>query len=167
MPRGQTTMAPINAASAPIASTGLPQVSGAPVPGAQATPTTNQSSATSFGPAATSTPAASPTGYQSFAAPVAGAQATPGATASTFSPAPAVTGGGVVGDAIGALASFAQNKMQEIQGKIGALFKSDGGQPDMAAVQFLNTQMTTMVWVSEQAAKMEEKRERAMQVWVR
>jgi hypothetical protein len=84
----------------------------------------------------------------------------------SFAPAGA-SGGGGVGDAIGALASFAQNKMQEIQGKVGALFKSDGGQPDMAAVQFLNTQMTSMVWVSEQAAKMQEKRERAMQVWVR
>jgi hypothetical protein len=112
--------------------------------------------------------------------PTPGAQAQPLTAANTqaaagnaaigtsYSSTP-VSGGGfqdTVTDAVTSLTSFAQTKMAEAETRITALTNSEG-EMDAAKLQLEVRKMTMYEQGMTIAAKIEEKRERAIDVWLR
>ena len=79
------------------------------------------------------------------------------------------SGGGLAeqfGQGIGAIAAYAQSQMSKVQSNITSLFNSEGGQLDAAKLSVFNNQMSTYELMMEQAAKLQEKQDRAQRVWV-
>ncbi len=72
-----------------------------------------------------------------------------------------------VKDAIGALASFAQSRMDAVQSKIKALMSSEGGEINAAQLQVYSQELANYEMLMQMAAKLQEKQERAAAVWVR
>lgn len=72
-----------------------------------------------------------------------------------------------ISDAIGALASFAQSRMDAVQSKIKALMNSEGGELNAAQLQAYDRELASYEMLMQMAAKMQEKQERAIAVWVR
>lgn len=115
-------------------------------------------------------------GAAAVAAPVAGHQAqaisSPNAQVQTgYSATPAATSGGGlaqdIGSAVSRLTQFAQTKMEEVNTKISALFNSEGGPIDAAKLQAYNSEMSKYEMTMQAAAKIQEKQDQAIQVWLR
>ena len=79
-------------------------------------------------------------------------------------------GGGLLEDAANAvtrLTAFAQTKMDSVQDKINGLFASEGGEIDAAKLQIYSQEMSSYEMMMQMAAKIQEKEERAISVWLR
>lgn len=126
----------------------------------------------SLGIAAPTTVAAPTTAPAPVSTPVPGAQvATPNAQVATgYSPAP-VEGGGVisefVGNAISKIATMAQNSMNSVQSQLTAEMTANGGAVEPARLQQINQQMSTYQMMMEMAAKIQQKQDDAVRVWLR
>ncbi len=135
-------MSGVTTGGAPIPTTGVP--GGTPVPNAQAAPVTQ---------------------------PAAGAST----VATTYDPTPINTGGSVSGggftddlsDAATRIVAFAQGRITEINNNIQALFKSEGGDVDPAKLQYYNNMLNQYELMMQQAAKLQESKERALQALMR
>ena len=105
-------------------------------------------------------------------APVAGSPASRSTTG--FDPQPATTeasGGGAIGDAllsgIGRIAAFASNGMKSIEAAIQGDMASGGGEVDPAKMQQYAMKMSSYETMMQLAAKLQEKQDNAIQVWLR
>ncbi len=105
-------------------------------------------------------------------APDAGSPAS--RTATGFDPLPATSGattGGGIGDAllsgIGRITAFANNGMKAIEAAIQGDMTSGGGEVDPAKMQQYAMKMSSYETMMQLAAKMQEKQDNAIQVWLR
>lgn len=74
---------------------------------------------------------------------------------------------GDVKSAIGALTAFAQSKMDAVQANIKALMSSEGGEMNAAKLQVYSQELANYETMMQMAAKLQEKEERALAIWVR
>ena len=83
----------------------------------------------------------------------------------------AVTGGGAISDAllsgVAKIAAFAQNGMKSIEQAIQGDMNANNGQVDPAKMQQYTMQMSNYELMNQMAAKLQEKEEAAMRVWLR
>lgn len=84
--------------------------------------------------------------------------------------ASASTGGGAISDAlqngVAKIAAFAQNGIKSIEQAIQGDMAANNGQVDPAKMQQYTMQMSTFEMIMQMAAKIQEKQERATQVWL-
>lgn len=110
------------------------------------------------------------------AAPVASAPASGGAPApaappasqanpTTYSSTPAPSAGGDISDAVSRITAYAQQQMTNTQNEMTAMFNSEGGSLDPAKLQIYQQRMSTYQMSMEMAANIQEKRDRAIEVW--
>jgi hypothetical protein len=80
------------------------------------------------------------------------------------------SGGGAISDAlqngVAKIAAFAQNGITRIQQSIQGDMAANNGQIDPAKMQQYTMQMSTFEMIMQMAAKIQEKQERAAQVWL-
>lgn len=184
--RNMAITAPTRVAT-PIPSTGIPGTSSA---GSTSTPAGNAAVGTSY----SATPASSNTGGGLTAAVGGSTPATPRVTntggtlnvggtqvnnaqsgqaalrqvdsfVSTQPQSPGIAGD--VKNAIGALTAFAQSKMDQVQSNIKALMSSEGGEMNAAKLQVYSQELSNYETMMQMAAKLQEKEERAVSIWVR
>lgn len=112
-------------------------------------------------------------GAQATRSVIVGGQSAGNAAIATGYNSTPVSGGGFasdITDAVTRLTAFAQNRMNEAEARIVALSdiaKSEGGEMDAAKLQLEIRKMTMYEQGMQLAAKIEEKRERAIAVWLR
>lgn len=79
-------------------------------------------------------------------------------------------GGGAISDAlqngVAKIAAFAQNGIKSIEQAIQGDMAANNGQVDPAKMQQYTMQMSTFEMIMQMAAKIQEKQERAAQVWL-
>jgi hypothetical protein len=80
------------------------------------------------------------------------------------------SGGGAISDAlnngVAKIAAFAQNGMKSIEQAIQGDMAANNGQVDPAKMQQYTMQMSTFEQIMQMAAKIQEKQDRAAQVWL-
>jgi hypothetical protein len=80
------------------------------------------------------------------------------------------SGGGAISDAlnngVAKIAAFAQNGMKSIEQAIQGDMAANNGQVDPAKMQQYTMQMSTFEEIMQMAAKIQEKQDRAAQVWL-
>lgn len=85
--------------------------------------------------------------------------------------AQASTGGGAIGDAlksgVSGIVAFAQKGMADIQKAIQGDMAANNGEVDPAKMQLYTMKMSTYELLNQMAAKIQEKEERSIQVWLR
>lgn len=85
--------------------------------------------------------------------------------------AASTSGGGAIGDAlksgVGSIVAFAQKGMADIQKAIQGDMAANNGEVDPAKMQLYTMKMSTYELLNQMAAKIQEKEERAIQVWLR
>lgn len=89
-------------------------------------------------------------------------------TANSFTSA---SGGGAISDAlkggVSNIVAFAQKGMADIQKAIQGDMAANNGEVDPAKMQLYTMKMSTFELLNQMAAKIQEKEERAIQVWLR
>lgn len=85
--------------------------------------------------------------------------------------AQASSGGGAIGDAltkgVSGIVAFAQKGMADIQKAIQGDMAANNGEVDPAKMQLYTMKMSTYELLNQMAAKIQEKEERSIQVWLR
>jgi hypothetical protein len=80
------------------------------------------------------------------------------------------SGGGVIGDALKSgtskIVAFAQKGMADIQKAIQGDMAANNGEVDPAKMQLYTMKMSTYELLNQMAAKIQEKEERSIQVWL-
>ena len=80
------------------------------------------------------------------------------------------SGGGVIGDAlksgVSSIVAFAQKGMADIQKAIQGDMAANNGEVDPAKMQLYTMKMSTYELLNQMAAKIQEKEERSIQVWL-
>jgi hypothetical protein len=83
----------------------------------------------------------------------------------------AAVGGGAIGDAlksgVSGIVAFAQKGMADIQKAIQGDMAANNGEVDPAKMQLYTMKMSTYELLNQMAAKIQEKEERSIQVWLR
>lgn len=83
----------------------------------------------------------------------------------------AASGGGAIGDALKSgtsrIVAFAQKGMSDIQAAIQGDMAANNGEVPAAKMQLYTMKMSTYELLNQMAAKIQEKEERAIQVWLR
>jgi hypothetical protein len=79
-------------------------------------------------------------------------------------------GGGVISNAlkngVSSIVAYAQSGMQKIQQAIQGEMAANGGEVDPAKMQLYTMQMSTYELLNQMAAKIQEKQERSVQIWL-
>jgi hypothetical protein len=83
----------------------------------------------------------------------------------------AASGGGAISDAlksgVSSIVAFAQKGMSDIQKAIQGDMAANNGEVDPAKMQLYTMKMSTYELLNQMAAKIQEKEERSIQVWLR
>jgi hypothetical protein len=179
---------PVNTTTAPIPTTGIPTSS---IPVRMSAPSGNTAVATAFSPTPSAAVPAGGIGSAVAAVKPAGVGVTTSANGmlnvagvnvtsaqsgiaaaqrvdSMITGAPQSKGFAAdVKNAITALTSFAQSKMDAVQANIKALMNSEGGEMNAAKLQVYSQELSSYETMMQMAAKLQEKQDRAAQIWVR
>lgn len=156
-----TTTMPITSAGVPARGAQTGAVASLPTTGATPAATASTRNPTSF----SSTPV--PSTGTNFASTSAALTDIINQPASQFSGQAGSIISGATRDAVTAITDFAQQRMEQVQQNIQALLNSEGGELNAAKLQVYSNQLQNYTTMMELAAKMQEKRDRAVEIWVR